>query len=76
MTDITPNMMLGLTTAQRDAADRLELTRGVDLLLHYTESTGWVASLITPNGEQRTATGDDIGPFLLTAAEIWANPIA
>ncbi|ATL72511.1 hypothetical protein [Nocardia terpenica] len=75
MTDITPDTMLGLTTAERDAADRLELTPGVDLLLHYTEPAGWVASLIAPSGEQQTATGDDIGPFLLTAAETWANPI-
>ncbi|GAB2694607.1 hypothetical protein [Nocardia thraciensis] len=73
MTDLTPDMLLGLTTAQHDAADRLERTPGVDLLLHYTQPAGWVASLITPNGHQQ-ATGDDIGPLPLSAAERWANP--
>lgn len=71
----TPDMMLGLTTAQRAAADRLELTPGLDLLLHHTEPEGWVASLITPTGEQCTAAGDAIGEFLTDAAETWANPI-
>ncbi|WP_067471569.1 hypothetical protein [Nocardia amamiensis] len=74
MTDIT-DMMLGLTRAQRDAADRLELTPGVDLLLQYAEPTGWVASLITPEGERRTAAGTEIGPFLEAAADTFAAPI-
>ncbi|WP_280370752.1 hypothetical protein [Nocardia wallacei] len=68
MPDFNPDMMPGLTMAQRDAADRLERMQGVDLLLHYTGPAGWVASLITPIGHQQ-AIGDDIGPFLLAAAE-------
>jgi hypothetical protein len=75
MTDPTPDMMLGLTTAQRDAADRLELTLGVDLLLHHTDTAGWVASLIAPDGERHSAAGSDIGPFLLDAAAKWGDPI-
>ncbi|AVH20147.1 hypothetical protein C5B73_00435 (plasmid) [Nocardia cyriacigeorgica] len=64
--------MLGLTRAERDAADRLELTIGVDLLLQHT-GTGWVASLLTPDGEQHTAKGPEIGPFLLAAADRWTT---
>ncbi|MCX4099152.1 hypothetical protein [Nocardia sp. alder85J] len=74
--DIAPDMMLGLTVDQRAAADRLELTPSVDLLLTYSGPVdGWIASLLTPDGDQQQATGDDIGPFLLAAAERWANPI-
>ncbi|WP_280411348.1 hypothetical protein [Nocardia asiatica] len=74
MSDVTPDLMLGLTRAERDAADRLELTVGVDLLLQHTHA-GWVASLLTPNGDQQTAAGTEIGPFLLSAADRWANPL-
>lgn len=70
MSEITPDLILGLTRAERDAADRLELAAGVDLLLQHTNA-GWVASLLTPDGEQHMATGSEIGPFLLTAAEKW-----
>lgn len=72
--NITPDMMLGLTTEERAAADRLELTPGVDLLLHHSEPVGWEASLITSTG-QYTATGDAVGAFLMRAAKEWANPI-
>jgi hypothetical protein len=75
MPDITPDLPLGLTEPQRAAVDRLELTAGVDLSLHHGDSDGWVASLITPDGETHSATGAGIGPFVLDAAEKWANPV-
>ncbi|WP_063043734.1 hypothetical protein [Nocardia pseudovaccinii] len=74
MTDMISGLMLGLTEAERAAADRLELTLGVDLLLQHTDS-GWVASLIAPDGERHSAAGDGIGLFLLDAAEKWASPV-
>ncbi|WP_232331753.1 hypothetical protein, partial [Nocardia puris] len=58
MSDTTPDLIMGLTRAERDAADGLELTIGVDVLLQHTNA-GWVASLLTPDGAQHHPPPND-----------------